>query len=100
MYLRYTGFLALFQKHSGDFLDGPVVKTLCFQRGGPGSVPGWVTKIPHVGGAVKKKKKAHRSAVDLGLINMSHEFANLEVPGQLYGLCGTIQQRSSLLSIT
>ena len=59
MYLRYTGFLALFQKYLGDFLDSPVVKTLCFQRGGPGSVPGWATKIPHVEGAVKKKKKKH-----------------------------------------
>ena len=56
---------------------------LCASKpGGLGSVPGWGTKIPHVEGAVKKKKKAHRSAVDLGLINMSHEFANLEVTGQ------------------
>ena len=31
----------------GDFPGGPVVKTLCFQCRGTGSVPGQGTEIPH-----------------------------------------------------
>ena len=30
-----------------EFPGGPLVKTLDFQVGGMGSIPGWGTKIPH-----------------------------------------------------
>ena len=29
-----------------EFPGGPVVRTRCFHCGGPGSIPGWGTKIP------------------------------------------------------
>ena len=37
----------LIKEHPCNFPDGPVVKTLCFQGRGVGSVPGQGTKIPH-----------------------------------------------------
>ena len=42
----------------GDFLGGPVVKTLCFQGRGAGLIPGWGTKTPHAVQLQKKKKVA------------------------------------------
>ena len=30
-----------------DFIDGPVVKTLPFNAGGLGLIPGWGAKSPH-----------------------------------------------------
>ena len=56
--LMNTSYLALKKKSlSGDFLGGPVVKTLRFHcRGGMGFIPGGGTKIP-CGVAKKKKKK-------------------------------------------
>ena len=35
------------ERQSWDTPGGPVVKTLCFQSGDEGSIPGWGTKIPH-----------------------------------------------------
>ena len=41
-----------------DFPEGPVVRTLCLHcEGGPGSIPGWVTKILQA--AWCKQKKLH-----------------------------------------
>ena len=39
--------LAGLKQHLLDFPGGPVVKTLCFQWGGMGLIPGQGTKIPH-----------------------------------------------------
>ena len=41
----------------GDFPGGPVVKTLCFQCRGAGSIPGRGTKIPHAVGHGQNKIK-------------------------------------------
>ena len=33
------------KKASGEFPGGPIVRTQCFQCGGPGLTSGWETKI-------------------------------------------------------
>ena len=42
---------------SWKFLGGPGVKILCFHCWGPGSIPGWGTKIPQAMWCGQKKKK-------------------------------------------
>ena len=50
------GFLlALIMQGRGDFSGGPVVKTLCLQGRGSGSILGWGTKIPPAMWHGKKK---------------------------------------------
>ena len=39
---------SVFKMHTGDFVGGPVVKTLPSNASGTGSIPGQWTKIPHV----------------------------------------------------
>ena len=39
-----------------DFAGGPVVKTLHFNSGDMGSIPGWETKVPATQHAQKIKK--------------------------------------------
>ena len=48
----------LIKKTNAKFPGSPVVRTQCFHCWGPGSIPGWGTKIPEaVLHAAKKKKK-------------------------------------------
>ena len=44
-------------RYSEDFPGGPVVKTLCFQAGGSGSIPSHRTKILHAEPCSQKKNK-------------------------------------------
>ena len=44
-------------KEFGDFLSSPVVKTLPFTAGGPGSIPGQGTGVPHAMGCGQKCSK-------------------------------------------
>ena len=49
------GFLLALIMQGGDFSGGPVVKTLCLQGRGSGSILGWGTKIPPAMWHGKKK---------------------------------------------
>ena len=58
---------------TGDFLGGPVVKTLRSHCRGKGSIPGQGTKIPHAARCGQKKKKSLgktgiKADPDLGVI--------------------------------
>ena len=46
-----------FIRKGQDFPGGRVVRTLCFHCRGPGSVPGWGTKILEAAQPKKKEKK-------------------------------------------
>ena len=44
--------------HHREFSGGPVVRTQDFYFWGPGSIPGWGTKIPQAAWSSQKKKKS------------------------------------------
>ena len=46
----------ILQMTGREFPGGPVVRTPLFHCRGPGSFPGWATKIPQAHGKKKKKK--------------------------------------------
>ena len=52
----------------GNFPGGPVVKTLCFQYRGLGSIPGQGTKISHAVWYSQKIKKIKIKTVNLKLV--------------------------------
>ena len=60
---------------SRDFPGGPVIKIVCFQLSGCGSIPSWGTKIPHATWRGPKKKQ-ERNLIKREKLNLSFSFSN------------------------
>lgn len=56
---------------SGDFLGGPVVKSLCFNAGGTGLIPSWGTRsyiLHDVTKQLKKKRAENTQFLESGCL--------------------------------
>ena len=61
---------------SRDFPGSPVIKIVCFQLNGCGSIPSWRTKIPHTTWHGLKKRKKERNLIKREKLNFSFSFPN------------------------
>ena len=67
-----------------DFPGDPVVKTLPFNAGGVGSIPGWRPEIPHALGPKKKKKIETTKALKMVHIKKKKNLRKNSETSELY----------------
>ena len=60
-----------------------MIKIVCFQLSGCGSIPSWGTKILHATWYGPKKKKKERNLIKREKLNFSFSFSNSIAKGQL-----------------
>ena len=69
---------------SRDFPGSPVIKIVCFQLNGCGSIPSWRTKIPHTTWhGLKKKKERKKEISSKGKNSTSHFPFQIPLPKAL-----------------
>ena len=64
-----------------------VVRTPCFHYSGPGSIPGWGTKIPHASGCGQKKEGKKKKRYDHGI---SFSGITFTLPGRFFYSCNSL----------